>query len=400
MESNLFPRSQTVSTALAQVMLASYDAILTRLPLPLTTMAANFSSVPVLDYAQTASPELRPQFIRELQHALINVGFLYLANVPVQTDELLRYIPKLFALPQEEKNKIAMVNSKHFLGYNKLGAEFTKGATDWREQFDIATPHVSRFVEGRGDPDYWSLWGPSQWPSEDLIPGFKATMEKYLLEVQELSYNFANLISEALGLPQGSLAQFYDRPEFMQHRGKIVCYPQTDRPAQGVGPHYDAGFLTFLLQASDHKGLQVQNLTGDWIDVPPIPNTFVVNIGRALEFVTRGLARATSHRVISPSDNTVPGPRYSVPFFQNIGLDVRLTEHVLNFPPEILQLRDARGELNATDSVNFTEFDREPSGRVNLIGRVKSHPDVAERHYPELFRQIFPNGAPAQVSAY
>nr|GAT58420.1 predicted protein [Mycena chlorophos] len=318
-------------------------------------MAANFSSVPVLDYAQTASPELRPQFIRELQHALINVGFLYLANVPVQTDELLRYIPKLFALPQGEKNKIAMVNSKHFLGYNKLGAEFTKGATDWREQFDIATPHVSRFVEGRGDPDYWSLWGPSQWPSEDLIPGFKPTMEKYLLEVQELSYNFANLISEALGQ---------------------------------------------LLQASDHKGLQVQNLTGDWIDVAPIPNTFVVNIGRALEFVTRGLARATSHRVISPSDNTVPGPRYSVPFFQNIGLDVRLTEHVLNFPPEILKLRDARGELNATDSVNFTEFDREPSGRVNLIGRVKSHPDVAERHYPELFRQIFPNGAPAQVSAY
>jgi isopenicillin N synthase-like dioxygenase len=55
-----------------------------------------------------------------------------------------------------------MVNSKHFLGYSKLGAEFTKGQTDWREQFDIATPHVCRAVEGRGDPDYWSLWGPSQ----------------------------------------------------------------------------------------------------------------------------------------------------------------------------------------------------------------------------------------------
>jgi hypothetical protein len=72
-------------------------------------------------------------------------------------------------------------------------------------------------------------------------------------------------------------------------------------------------------------------------------------------------------------------------------------------------------------AVNFTEFDREPSGRVNLIGRVKwvtrllfaciilwfdaiplwrSHPDVAEKHYPDLFKQFFPQGLPAQGSAY
>ncbi|KAJ7232660.1 hypothetical protein B0H12DRAFT_1261375 [Mycena haematopus] len=311
----------------------------------------------------TKSPELKPQFIRELQHALINVGFLYLSNVPVETAPLEAYIPQLFALPRKPKTRSAW-------------AEFTKGRTDWREQFDIATPHVCRGVEGRGDPDYWTLWGPSQWPDEDLLPGFKATMERYLW----------------------TLKRFYDRDELMQHRGKI-----------GVGPHYDAGFLTFLLQASDHKGLQVQNLSGDWIDVPPSPaHSLSTSAAVPLEFATQGLARATSHRVLSPSGGT--GPRYSVPFFQNIGLDVKLTDTFLSLfnvllssnivPPEILALRDARGNVGATDSVNFTEFDREPSGRVNLIGRVKSHPDVAARHYPALFKEVFPNGVPAQASAY
>ena len=75
-------------------------------------------------------------------------------------------------------------------------------------------------------------------------------------------------------------------------------------------------------------------------------------------------------------------------------------------------------------AVNFSEFDQEPSGKVNLIGRVKyvhklstflfsffflvlplivgfrSHPDVGERHYPELFKQIFPNGYSGKGSAY
>jgi hypothetical protein len=35
-----------------------------------------------------------------------------------------------------------------------------------------------------------------------------------------------------------------------------------------------------LLQASPHQGLQVQNYAGEWINVPPLDNTFVVNIGK------------------------------------------------------------------------------------------------------------------------
>ncbi|KAJ3993570.1 iron/ascorbate oxidoreductase [Lentinula boryana] len=371
----------------------------------------DFSSIPLLDYSQALSSSTKPGFILELRYALINVGFLYLSNTDAMVDQSLieslkSYIPKLFALPQEEKDKIRMANSPHFLGYSKLGAELTKGKTDYREQFDIATDHVSRWRPG--DPDYWNIWGPSQYPDEALIPGFQQIMKEYLSQVAALGTHFITLIAEALGLPPDGLSRFHDIPDRMQHRGKVVQYPvPTERSEsnQGVGPHYDAGFLTIasihLLQASPHPGLQVQNLAGDWIDAPPIPGTFVINFGRALEFATKGIVRATSHRVLSPPVGS-SSPRYSVPLFHNIALDVKVrdSKYELEFPPEIVKLRDERGSLSQTDSINYSEFESQPSGMVQLMGRVKSHPNVAQRHYPALFKQFFPDGLPKAGFAY
>ena len=125
-------------------------------------MAGNFSSVPVLDYSLIASGK-KDEFISQLRHALINVGFLYLANPPVDKqviETVVEYTPKLFEIPQEDKDAIKMANSQHFLGYSRLGTELTKGATDQREQFDFATRHQCRWKEG--DPEYLKLWGSAQ----------------------------------------------------------------------------------------------------------------------------------------------------------------------------------------------------------------------------------------------
>ena len=236
---------------------------------------SKFSSVPVLDYSLISSPSTKPLFISQLQHALVNVGFLYLSNhtVPASTiDPLLDYIPKLFALPQEEKEKIRMVHSAHFLGYSRLDAELTRGKVDHREQFDFGTKHETRWKEGKEEvvPEYWKMWGspqvrlvcvslhcPStrafcqfQWPDDSALPGFRAVLERFLTQVQDLAYTFISLLAESFSLPPDALDKFYDTDENMQHRAKIVKYPAVALadPAndQGVGPHYDAGFLTFV----------------------------------------------------------------------------------------------------------------------------------------------------------
>ena len=130
------------------------------------TTAANFTSIPTLNYDLLSSPDTRPVFIHQLQNALINAGFLYLEHPPIPAalfDEVVAYLPRFFALPQERKDALRMANSPRFLGYSRLGVERTRGTADQREQFDLATELEDE--SGRwspGKPEYLRLWGPSQ----------------------------------------------------------------------------------------------------------------------------------------------------------------------------------------------------------------------------------------------
>lgn len=99
-----------------------------------------FTSVPVLDYAESASPLTRPAFLKALKAAIVNVGFFYLKNTGVPDKvqkEFTEQSIALFNLPLEKKLEIEMVNSKHFLGYARLGQEVTALKNDYREQFDV-----------------------------------------------------------------------------------------------------------------------------------------------------------------------------------------------------------------------------------------------------------------------
>ncbi|EKM54780.1 uncharacterized protein PHACADRAFT_258873 [Phanerochaete carnosa HHB-10118-sp] len=362
-------------------------------------MATNFSSIPILDFSLSSNPETKPLFLAELRNALTNVGFYYLKNHPIpqaEIDAIIAYVPRFFDLPDAEKERLRMVHSPHFFGYSRFGAELTKGKVDQREQYDFGTSLQSKWQPG--DPEYLKLWGPSQWPEEHLLPGFRAAFASYIDGLQKLSYRLLSLVAEALELPPDAFAHFFEQ-DGNEDRAKIVKYPAPadDSSDQGVGPHFDGGFLTLLLQASPHRGLQVQNRSGQWIDAPPTPGTFVVNIGKALETVTQGVAIATSHRVLSPEKGSTP--RYSIPFFQMVSQGTVIGRQVLDMPPGILKIKEARGQVIA-DSINYSEYNELPSGLVALIGRVKSHPDVAERHYPELFNKFFPDGLPTHGLAY
>lgn len=126
-------------------------------------MTSNFSEIPILDLGLSDDPWMKPQFLKELRHVLLNIGFLYVKNHGVSPniiDELVKALPDLFSIPKEEKRSIALEKSPHFLGYSGLGAETTAQRTDQREQFEFATELETTWVEG--DPLYKRLLGPNQ----------------------------------------------------------------------------------------------------------------------------------------------------------------------------------------------------------------------------------------------
>ncbi|KAL1958492.1 hypothetical protein VTO42DRAFT_4356 [Malbranchea cinnamomea] len=355
----------------------------------------SFDSIPILDLSLARDPASKPDFLLALRRALLEVGFLYIKNTGIP-DQLVKDVVTLgkqfFDLPLEKKLEIEMKNAPSFLGYSRLGNEITRFKTDWREQIDLSTTHP---LPSPSSPRYHNLLAPNQWPDPAALPGFREAYEEYMIRMGRMSMEFISLVAEAIGLPPDAFDRFFD--EDQQHKLKIVKYPDlrelglevdADAEVQGVGPHKDSMLTTFLLQASPHRGLQVQNHEGRWIDCPPIDGTFVVAIGQGLEAITQGVCQSTTHRVLSPAPGS--GARYSIPFFQGVSYDA--TFESMEVPAHVQALRQeviAKQGIKQDDiEFTFRKGRWGHLGEATLMNRVKSHPDVGERWYPDLLAKI------------
>ncbi|MCP5775935.1 isopenicillin N synthase family oxygenase, partial [Klebsiella pneumoniae] len=69
---------------------------------------------------------------------------------------------------------------------------------------------------------------------------------------------------------------------------RLIHYPYNPevQDAEGIGAHTDYECFTLLLPTA--PGLQVLNKTGEWIDIPLIENTLVMNIGDMMEILSNG----------------------------------------------------------------------------------------------------------------
>ncbi|MGW1286774.1 isopenicillin N synthase family dioxygenase [Streptomyces sp. NPDC002586] len=335
-----------------------------------STATPSYDQLPIIDLsAADRGPQARALLHAQLHSAAHDVGFFQLVGHGVtqaETDALITAMRAFFALPEADRLALDNVNSPHFRGYTRTGDERTAGARDWRDQLDIGAERPAR-VPGPGEPPYWWLQGPNQWPV--ALPELRTAALAWIDRLSAVAERLLRELLTAIGAP----ADFY-APVFGARAHphlKLVRYPGSagDGTDQGVGAHKDYGFLTLLLQDTV-GGLQVHREDGRFHDVPPLQGAFVVNLGELLEVATNGYLLATNHRVVSPAGAT---ERFSVPFFYNPRLDARIDP--LPFP----HAAQAPGVTTDPSNPLYAEY-----GYNELKGKLRAHPLVAERHHGDL----------------
>jgi isopenicillin N synthase-like dioxygenase len=329
--------------------------------------------LPVLDLQRLqAGLAERTAFLHDLRDAAREIGFFYLSGhgvPPALAHRVQTEARRFFALPEAAKLAVSMIHSPHFRGYNRAGQELTRGLPDWREQFDIDAEHAP-IPQAEGTPPWTRLLGPNLWPSSQ--PALREVLLEWQAALTGVAIQLLEAFAEALGQPRHALAPLY--AEAPRQTMKIIRYPGHNPTQcgddQGVGAHKDSELLTLLLQ-DEVGGLQVWQ-EARWIDAIPRPGTFVVNIGELLELASDGYLRATLHRVVSPPAGQ---ERLSVAFFLGARLDA--TVPLLPLAPALAAM--ALGPASDVHNPLFREV-----GLNTLKGRLRSHPDVALRHHPDL----------------
>ena len=256
---------------------------------------------------------------RAIRHACRDCGFFYISGHGV-SDTLLSRLDEqsraFFALPLEQKLSIRMARGgRAWRGYFPIGGELTSGKPDQKEGLyfgaELADDHPK--VVARTPLHGRNLF-------LDEISGFRETVLEYIDAATRIGHTLMEGVAISLGLDESYFDARYTHDPLVLFR--IFRYPPrtaaSDDETWGVGEHTDYGLLTILLQDAV-GGLQVKSPRG-WIDAPPLPGTFICNIGDMLDRMTSGFYRSTAHRVRNPSGRA----RLSWPFFFDPGFDAEV----------------------------------------------------------------------------
>jgi isopenicillin N synthase-like dioxygenase len=278
-------------------------------------------TLPVIDIAPLISgaPD-RNRVAAQIGAACRAHGFFYVTGhgvdaALVQRLEVLSH--RFFELPEETKMQWRMaLGGRAWRGYFPLGGELTSGRPDWKEGLYLGTelPASHPLVRAKTP-----VHGPNLFPE---VPGLREAILDYMAAVTQLGHRLMEGIALSLGLPATYFAERYTADPLILFR--LFNYPSQPVPEGldvqwGVGEHTDYGLLTILHQ-DDVGGLSVHT-PGGWVDAPPIPGSFVCNIGDMLDRMTGGLYRSTPHRV---KRNTSGRDRLSFPLFFDPNFEARV----------------------------------------------------------------------------
>jgi len=276
-------------------------------------------SIPIIDFRGKTN-----SFRKQMYDAYTTCGFAVFTNVYDEWISEFRdwkvLMEEFFQLSLSTKQQYAYSGVKENIGYNWLEEERltpTKPG-DLKESYNWVSP--DRMQE-------------KYWPKE--IPEFKPLAQKIERISRMLSYQFLYRFEKVLKLPTGKLVEKHiDGSATM----RIIHYPAWDGEIKEGqvrgGSHTDYGSITLLWRFDDVGGLQIQDReTNEWVDVPCIENSIVLNVADMFARWTNDVLKSTNHRIVNTD---LTRSRYSMPYFVDPGRDViikNLTNQPDKYPP-------------------------------------------------------------------
>ncbi|XP_038994039.1 protein DMR6-LIKE OXYGENASE 1-like [Hibiscus syriacus] len=241
------------------------------------------SSVPVIDLME----EPCSLVVDKISKACEEYGFFQIINhgVPHELcDRMLAVLTAFFELPPQEK------------------APFL--ATDQTQQVKLFNYYVKS--DGQKKVSMWSECFAHPWhPLDDILhllpqnpPQYREVIVEYGKEIYVLMKRLLSLISQGLGLENDCLeTKIGEKPAF---RAQGNYYPPCPDPelTLGLNVHTDVSALTIVRQLEGVTGLQVIK-DGNWVQVEPIPNAFVINIGDQIQVLSNGRFKSVHHRAVT-----------------------------------------------------------------------------------------------------
>lgn len=333
--------------------------------------------LPVVDFGPFlgagATKEQRLAVGKELTDAFKNLGFVYIKNygIPEETiRDMFAQAKWFFSRPLEEKSSIPWDVPESNRGYTGSGREKLsnldiEGQVEKIEELRHEAPDMKESLELGRDDDPRGF--KNQWIGLGTKEGDefrKKSLEFYHLGHQ-LHLELMRAIALGLGLEENFFDKFCDKRD---HTLRYLHYPASPVTAldssphsRRAGEHTDYGTVTLLFQEdSSQGGLQVRSYTKslgsdsapktEFVDVPPLPGTLVVNVGDLLQRWTNDLLLSTEHRVVAPprrsESQTHYDDRYTVVFFSNPNFDATIE----SIPQCVTPERPAKyGSVNSLD---------------------------------------------------
>lgn len=273
--------------------------------------------IPVIDMQEEKAAS-------DLVHAFETIGFATLVNHGVDEvalDDAFEASADFFSLPENTKMECKYQSHSSNRGYIPFQAEsHSSSKPDHKETFDIGWDEDLEFT--------------TPWPKKSSK--MKERLVNYFLKCNALHLRVMRMLGEGMELKDADF--FVKRCDEKHCNLRLLHYPElTDEQylSQPMlirgGRHTDFGTITLLRQDSV-GGLRVQKRgETEWFPVPPVPNSFVVNVGDMLQQWTNDRLLATPHQVVyfnKQEDNlaqkSIP-ERFSIAFFCNANKDVMLS---------------------------------------------------------------------------